>query len=826
MTPMRNLKPTAFMRKSLLTIGMGLAVSSATIFTSVAAEPGVTALHGHVPAAVSRSQAKGRLSAAAEMKLAIGLPLRNQAALSNLLQQLYDPSSPNYRHFLTPEEFTAQFGPTEQDYQKVVSFAEANGLTVTKTHGNRVLVDVSGKVSDIEKAFHTTVRTYRHPTETRDFFAPDVEPSVVASVPVLHVSGLDNYFQPRPLLHKMPASQAHPSLGSGPSGSYMGNDFRNAYVPGTSLTGSGQSVGLLQFDSGFFQSDITAYETLAGLPNVPVQPVLLNGYGGGLGIAPDEVSLDIEMVISMAPGVSKIYVFEGSSTDDILNAMAASNQVKQLSASWSYGIDVTSEQIFQQFAAQGQSFFNASGDSDAWLTGQIPTPCDDPHITIVGGTTLSTAGNAWSSETVWNWGVEFGRDGIGSGGGISTTYAIPTWQTNIVMTANHGSTTHRNLPDVALTADNVFVIYSGGSSGPFGGTSCASPLWAGFMALVNQQAVANAKPTLGFINPTIYALAGGPNYTNLFHDTITGNNRWSSSPSRFDAVTGYDLCTGWGTPNGTNLIIALAGAPTLPLSPPAQPYGTNLAVFYGGNPNGSWELFVQDDTPLDNGTNYNGWYLGLTLANPVGFAADNQILMTNQANTITLGTNAVYILTVTNYGPSPVTNAFVSDNLPDNVTFVSVTNTLGNANNSATVVSWDNIGTLVTNADGTIIAVLATNAGAQLTLTVTPNSPGSFVNSAIVSAVTLDPNPDDDSATCTVIVTGGGPPLLSGTPTVSGGKFVFSVLSGAGQTNVIQSSTNLVDWLPIYTNVGPFTFTNTIVPGYPDEFFRDLILGP
>ena len=119
----------------------------------------------------------------------------------------------------------------------------------------------------------------------------------------------------------------------------MGSDFRNAYVPGTALTGAGQTVGLLQFDSGFFQTDITAYETQAGLPNVPVVPVLLDGYDGGPGFDNGEVSLDIEMVMSMAPGVSKILVFEGEVTDDILNAMAASNQVKQLSASWSYPID-------------------------------------------------------------------------------------------------------------------------------------------------------------------------------------------------------------------------------------------------------------------------------------------------------------------------------------------------------------------------------------------------------------------------------------------------------------------------------------------------------
>ena len=156
---MRNLDPTAFMRKNLLTIVIGSAMSSAMVFSGVAALPGMVALRGQVPAVVSQLQPGGQVSGATEMNLAIGLPLRNQAALTNLLRQLYDPSSPNYRHYLTPDEFTAQFGPIEEDYQKVINFAQASGLRVTHTHGNRMLVHVAGTAADIEKAFHVTLRT-------------------------------------------------------------------------------------------------------------------------------------------------------------------------------------------------------------------------------------------------------------------------------------------------------------------------------------------------------------------------------------------------------------------------------------------------------------------------------------------------------------------------------------------------------------------------------------------------------------------------------------------------------------------------------------------
>ena len=137
------------------------------------------------------------------------------------------------------------------------------------------------------------------------------------------------------------------------------------------------------------------------------------------------------------------------------------------------------------------------------------------------------------------------------------------------MTANLGSTNLRNYPDVALTADNIFVFSDDGLAQYVGGTSCAAPLWAAFVALANQQAAAYGRPTLGFINPAIYALGLGENYSNCFHDIVTGNNTWSESPLRFFATPGYDLCSGWGTPVGSNLVNALALDP-LQITPPGD----------------------------------------------------------------------------------------------------------------------------------------------------------------------------------------------------------------------------------------------------------------
>jgi len=267
----------------------------------------------------------------------------------------------------------------------------------------------------------------------------------------------------------------------------------------------------------------------------------------------------------MAPGLSQVIVYEAGPSgqpNTILNRMATDNLAKQISSSWTWSGSPTSDGIFQQLAAQGQSFFQASGDSDAY-TGSIPQPADSPYITTVGGTTLTTSGpgGTWVSETTWNW-FNRGTGTDGASGGISTLYTIPSWQQGISMSANQGSTTMRNIPDVALTADNVLVAYNNGTSGAVGGTSCAAPLWAGFMALINQQALANGKQPIGFINPAIYSLAQGTGYSSSFHDITTGNNTNLTSPAKFFAVSGFDLCTGWGTPAGSGLINALAGAPT------------------------------------------------------------------------------------------------------------------------------------------------------------------------------------------------------------------------------------------------------------------------
>lgn len=836
------------MCKTFLKRGIGVLAVAGLMLTARAAAPGtVKQLHGHVPPVVSQLTSIGRVNATNQLHLAIGLPLRNTGALTNLLEQISDPTSPNYRHYLTPEEFTAQFGPTKQDYEAVINFAKTKGLTVARTHGNRMLLEVTGKASDIEKMFNVALHKYQHPTENREFFAPDTEPSVPAELSVLDVGGLSSYLKPhsfrKPKSSVAKAALPTPFAGSAPDGfSFMGYDFRKAYVPGTTLTGAGQKIALVQYD-GYFPSDIAAYQQLTGLPALSITNILLDGFSGvpTLTGGEGEVTLDIEMVNSMAPGLSQLLVYEENpfvfNPVVVFNQIAVDNAAKQVSSSWSTGISPsgsgTLNQILQEMALQGQSFFQASGDSDAMLPGQVDDPsgsfgiCCDAYLTSVGGTKLTTdAGGNYTLERVWNDRIPNPTAGDwGSGGGISTFYPTPSWQQGFGTSANHGSTTGRNFPDVALTATDVYlVLYGQGQSSS--GTSAAAPLWAGFMALANQQAAINGHAPVGFLNPTIYALAKTAAYTNCFHDTTLGDNVWPGSPTNFFAVAGYDLATGLGTPNGTNLINALVSVsggggggggtnlPTIIVSAPRQPWGTNLAVMNGSNPNGPWFLFVRDDKPLDVGIISNGWFVTLTTANPVGYAADNQVYLTPASQSVIVGTHWNVTLSVTNYGPSASTNVVVTDTLPGaGIGLVSSNLTAGSLIQSGSSLVWT-------------VGNLPVNAGATLNLNFLASVPGGYTNSAVVNATTADPNPDDDSGAAMLLVSAVvTPPQLIPHLFAGAGGFQLSITNSPGETVIIQASTNLISWLPVYTNVVPFTFTNVNFTSDPMMFYR-AVVGP
>jgi len=379
--------------------------------------------------------------------------------------------------------------------------------------------------------------------------------------------------------------------------------------------------------------------------------------------------------------------------------------------------------------------------------------------------------------------------------------------------------------------DNVLVIADGGVFYPgVGGTSCAAPLWGALTALVNQQSASLGRSSVGFINPTLYALSRGQYYNGVFNDITNGNNTWSASTNFYFAVTNYDLCTGLGTPKAAALIAALTSITNVPASlaglipAPAQPWGTTLSVMSGSNPNGYWLLYDRNQSQSYGGTNYNGWMVNLTTADPVGYTADNQLTVNTTVNSQFLGdvTNVTFTpgstwqmtLAETNYGPSISSNVFVLDTLPGapGVTVISSNATAGSITAFGGNLVW-NLGNLPVNAGGT------------LNLNLRANAAGLYTNSATVNASTLDPNSDDDSITVIASVAVTTAPAIQPRFTAAGGAggFQLSVLNDANSTVIIQASSNLVTWVPVFTNMAPFTFTNFDSTNYQKRFYRALI---
>jgi kumamolisin len=368
-----------------------------------------------------------------------------------------------------------------------------------------------------------------------------------------HIAGLDNYSIPHPTVIHVPLG-ATPlaTTGSCPSQSFCGSDMRAAYYGGTKLTGHGQSLGLLEY-AGTDLTDLDTYYTNVGQTNsVPITLLSTDGTSTSC-TYPDcddlEQTIDMTQALGMAPGLASLVMYVGSTDAAIFNAMATADPLNaQLSSSWTWSPadPSTDNPYFQEFAAQGQNLFQAAGDGGAWSSSSTIYPADNVYLTSVGGTDLETSapGGPWSSETAW----------VDGGGGISPDhFAIPFWQTTTASGCSNCSNSYRNGPDISANANFTFFVcadQSACTANEWGGTSFAAPMWAGYLALVNQQAVADLKPTLGFINPALYDIGLSSSYDTDFHDIASGSNG-------YPATTGYDLATGWGSPKESGLISGL-----------------------------------------------------------------------------------------------------------------------------------------------------------------------------------------------------------------------------------------------------------------------------
>jgi subtilase family serine protease len=526
----------------------------------------------HVRDAVRSGAAQqvGRLPATQVMSLDIVLPVRDEAALKTFLEDIYNPNSSSYRHYLTVSEFTAEFGPSQADYDAVVQYAKAHGLAVVGGSRDGLDVQVKGEVSAVESAFHVNMLTYQHPSESRVFYAPDREPTTTLSFPLWHISGLDNYSIPHPmfvkrsdyaLAHGIDAKDvvSHATTGSGPSASFLGSDMRAAYYGGTALTGAGQNLGLLEYYGTDLADLNTYFEKVGQINYTPITLLSTDGtstsclYSRAGGYCDDtEQTLDMTQALGMAPGLSTLTMYIGSTDTAIISAMTTHSPLPTTigcSWGWTPADPSTLNPYFEKMASQGQTFFAASGDDSTWSKRNEAWPADNAYVVSVGGTDLTTtkAAGPWASETAW----------VDSGGGISPdSIAIPSWQkiSGVINSSNKGSTTLRNGPDVAANANFTFYTCADQESclaNEYGGTSFATPMWAGFIALVNQQLKTNGDSYVGFLDPTIYPQNVTSTYATDFHDITSGKS------GSYSAVTGYDLVTGWGSPKA-GLITTLA----------------------------------------------------------------------------------------------------------------------------------------------------------------------------------------------------------------------------------------------------------------------------
>ncbi|GLQ46671.1 pseudomonapepsin [Dyella lipolytica] len=496
------------------------------------------------------------------MSLDVVLPLRDKAGLDAFVADVTNPASPNFRHYVTPAEFTARFGPTKNDYDTVVQYLSKYGFTITGGSRDGMDVQVVGPVSAIEAAFNVKMRTYQHDTENRVFYSPDREPVTGLAIPLWHVSGLDNYSIPHPMLVKKTdyamahgisadAVVSHATTGSGPSASFLGSDMRAAYYGGT-LTGTGQNLGLFEYYGTDLADLTTYYNNVHQTNNVPVTLLSTDGTSTSClysaGCDDTEQTLDMTQALGMAPGLSSLVMYVGSTDTAIISAMTTHSPLPTTigcSWGWTPADPSTLDPYFEKMAAQGQTFFAASGDNKTWSSRNEAWPADDANVISVGGTDLitSSAGGPWKSETAW----------VDSGGGISPDkIAIPSWQkiAGVINSSNHGSTTYRNGPDVSANANFTFYTCADQTSclaNSYGGTSFAAPMWAAFIALANEQQANVGKTNLGFLDPVIYAEneSGGAltaTYATDFHDITSGKS------GTYSAVVGYDLVTGWGSP--------------------------------------------------------------------------------------------------------------------------------------------------------------------------------------------------------------------------------------------------------------------------------------
>lgn len=634
---------------------------------ALAASPGPKTLTGTVPDVVTNGKAelRGHRTGSDTVSISVGLPLRNVDQLETFLKDVNDPSSSHYHQFLSQDQANTQFDPTSNDEARVVQWLKKNGLSVTNTFPNHLMVDAQGSVSAVESLFQVTLNQYRATIRgtQHDFFAPDRNPVIDASVSdvVENVVGLDSL--PRISTGLSSNGSAHNTT------PYYPQDIANAYDVGPlwsgGYTGTGQHIGITMWsvppsDTTLQHFGSTTGAAVATVANGKLKVIKVCDGSNCSSAAADsgEAGLDIETTSGIAPGATIDYYqaptdTSGNPTDaGLLNSLnqagTDSNNNWEITNSWSMCEPTSTsdsfvsqaESIFSSNSATGHNYFFSSGDNGSWCnpsngaTGTDPYPdypASSPHVTSVGGTKFKASINgSYPGEAAWAY--TSGTTPEGSGGGYSAIFGRPSWQSGSGLAANG----KRGYPDISAVADpntGVYACYGASSScAQFGGTSLSSPLWAGITALWNQYLTAQSQPHLGFLDSTLYGLATKTQQFSPFHDITSGTN------GVYNAGTAWDAVTGWGAPDAWNVARDLAGTtgstatPTPASTTTNTPTPTSSATAQG----------TPTSTPNATATS--------TATTVSGLALDAQYSSSNEPTTVSSGGTASFSVTLTNIG--------------------------------------------------------------------------------------------------------------------------------------------------------------------------------
>jgi kumamolisin len=457
-------------------------------------------------------------------------------------------------------EFQKRNGGDPEAIKQVKAFAREFNLRVEAdpTSALRRTVQLTGTAADIQKAFGVALEQKMIDGAQYRVREGVIHLPASLSGMVEAVLGLDNRPQARPhfRVHQPRAKSASPS-------SYTPLQVAEAYNFPASASGAGQTIGIIELGGGYRQADLAAYFKTLGLAAPAITAVSVDGGKNKPSTASGadgEVMLDVEVAASVAPGAKVAVYFTPNTDQGFLDAITtavhdAANKPSVISiswggpeSSWTAQSMTAMDEACQSAAALGVTITVAAGDNgstDGGTGNNVDFPASSPHVLACGGTKLDANGATIVSEVVWN---ELANNEGATGGGVSNVFALPSWQAKAQVPAATTTTGGRGVPDVAGDADPTtgYTIRVDGQTMVIGGTSAVAPLWAGLVAVANQQ----LGTQVGFIQPAIYAAKAAA----AFNDITQGNN------GAFSASPGWDACSGLGSPIAGKLIPLLAPA--------------------------------------------------------------------------------------------------------------------------------------------------------------------------------------------------------------------------------------------------------------------------